>query len=80
MGVIKSGVVRAVFQSDLLVISSDLITRVSLHELANVHRANNAALTALVAPRYSLPTADGRRKRNKKGTYLVVFYLLLFTI
>ncbi|KAL5271052.1 hypothetical protein ACHWQZ_G001638 [Mnemiopsis leidyi] len=53
-------------KSDLLVISSDLITKVSLSELANVHRANNAALTALVAPRYSPPTPDGRRKRNKK--------------
>lgn len=53
-------------KSDLLVISSDLITKVSLSELANVHRANNAALTALIAPRYSPPSADGRRKRNKK--------------
>ena len=56
-------------QSDLLVISSDLITKVSLSELANVHRANNAALTALIAPRYSPPSADGRRKRNKKGFF-----------
>ena len=53
-------------KSDLLVISSDLITRVSLHDIATVHRANNAALTALIAPRYSPPTPDGRKKRNKK--------------
>ena len=53
-------------KSDLLVISSDLITRVSLDDIATVHRANNAALTALVAPRYTPPAADGRKKRNKK--------------
>eukprot|EP00116_Pleurobrachia_bachei_P005422 sb/3465684/ len=53
-------------KSNLLVISGDLITKVSLSELANVHRASNASITALVAPWYTPANPEGKKKRNKK--------------
>ena len=38
------------FQTDVLVVSCDLVTYFPLHLLADVHRTNDATLTMLVAP------------------------------
>ena len=37
-----------VFQSDFLVVSGDLVSEVSLHDLADIHRVTDASLTMLL--------------------------------
>jgi hypothetical protein len=64
-------------QTDILVISCDLITDLSLHHIANVHRTYDASVTMLLStvPQQYLDIAPpGVRTRKRSGNTIILWY------
>ena len=63
-------------QSDVLVISCDLVTTVPLHLLADFHRSHSSTLTAL----FVRPTLHAEEQRRKTTSTTGITLLVLHTI
>ena len=57
------------FQTDLLVVSCDLVTTLPLHRLADLHRTYDASLTILLSqtPELAKSSAPGGKASKKIG-------------
>ena len=66
------------FQSDLLVLSCDLICDLPLHLLVDVHRTYNSTVTMLLAqwPDLVKSAAPGSKARKKQGNHICFFSTL----
>lgn len=70
----------SVWQTDVLVLSCDLITDVALHEVVDLFRAHDASLAMLMRKGQdgleSVPGQKGKKKAgNMTGVYLFIGFL-----
>lgn len=64
------------FQTDVLVVSCDLITDIELHLLADVHRVHDSTITALMlSPSEQTPESvavPGPKSKRKQGNLIAM--------
>lgn len=59
----------SLLQTDILVVSCDLITDVALHEVVDLFRAHNATLSMLMSKVHEFTeTVPGQKGKKKAGT------------
>ena len=53
------------FQTDVLIMSSDILTDVPLHHLVDIHRTYDASFTAMLTKRVELQVEPPKRDKKK---------------